>query len=176
MPRSQSALPPLKHMWHIVNFIWICFTFGVLVVTVLKMLTRTRKRVTRRAILPGMTSMGMRKEIQETITNRPALDKCVFSESQKHCPTPNFQGHWATSLIVLGDNQINQNFIPANLSCFLRSHNSIYICIAIKVETWSKKNTHPQITQLKSTSFTIVFFLEKCKVVHLYIRSTIWPN
>ena len=47
------------------------FTFGVLVVTVLKMLTRTRKRVTRSAILPGMTSIGMRKEIQETITNSP---------------------------------------------------------------------------------------------------------
>ena len=45
--------------------------FGVLVVTVLKMLTRTRKRVTRRAILPGITSIGMRKEIQDTMTNRP---------------------------------------------------------------------------------------------------------
>ena len=27
--------------------------------------------VTRRAIRPGITSIGMRKEIQETITNRP---------------------------------------------------------------------------------------------------------
>ena len=45
--------------------------FGVFVVTVLKMLTRTRKSVTRSAILPGITSMGMRKEIQETITNKP---------------------------------------------------------------------------------------------------------
>ena len=44
---------------------------GVLVVTVLKMLTSTRNKVTRRAILPGMTSMGMRNEIQETMTNRP---------------------------------------------------------------------------------------------------------
>ena len=44
---------------------------GVFVVTVLKMLTRTRKRVTRRAILPGITSIGMRKEIQDTMTNRP---------------------------------------------------------------------------------------------------------
>ena len=44
---------------------------GVLVVTVLKMLTRTRKRVTRRAIRPGITSIGMRKDIQDTITNRP---------------------------------------------------------------------------------------------------------
>ena len=44
---------------------------GVLVVTVLKMLTSTRNRVTRRAIRPGMTSMGMRNEIQETITKRP---------------------------------------------------------------------------------------------------------
>jgi hypothetical protein len=43
----------------------------VLVVTVLKMLTSTRKRVTSRAMRPGITSMGMRKEIQETMTNRP---------------------------------------------------------------------------------------------------------
>ena len=45
---------------------------GVLVVTLLKMLTSTRNRVTRRAIRPGMTSMGMRNEIQDTITNRPS--------------------------------------------------------------------------------------------------------
>ena len=44
---------------------------GVLVVTVLNMLTRTRKRVTSSAILPGITSMGIRNEIQETITNIP---------------------------------------------------------------------------------------------------------
>ena len=44
---------------------------GVLVVTVLKMLTNTRNRVTRRPILPGITSMGMRNDIQETITNKP---------------------------------------------------------------------------------------------------------
>ena len=44
---------------------------GVLVVTVLKMLTSTRNSVTRSAILPGITSIGMRKEIQETITKRP---------------------------------------------------------------------------------------------------------
>ena len=37
----------------------------------MKMLTRTRKRVTRRAILPGITSIGMRKEIHDTMTNRP---------------------------------------------------------------------------------------------------------
>jgi hypothetical protein len=43
----------------------------VLVVTVLKMFTRTRNRVTSRAIRPGITSIGMRKEIQETITNMP---------------------------------------------------------------------------------------------------------
>ena len=30
--------------------------------------------VTRRAIRPGITSIGMRKEIQETITNRPDED------------------------------------------------------------------------------------------------------
>ena len=31
--------------------------------------------VTRRAIRPGITSIGMRKEIQETITNRPDEDE-----------------------------------------------------------------------------------------------------
>ena len=31
--------------------------------------------VTRRAIRPGITSIGMRKEIQETITNRPDGDE-----------------------------------------------------------------------------------------------------
>ena len=44
---------------------------GVLVVTVLKMLTSTRNRVTRRPILPGMTSIGIKNEIQDTITNKP---------------------------------------------------------------------------------------------------------
>jgi hypothetical protein len=37
----------------------------------LNMLTRTRKRVTSSAILPGITSIGIRNEIQETITNIP---------------------------------------------------------------------------------------------------------
>ena len=44
---------------------------GVLVVTLLKMLTSTRNSVTRSAILPGITSIGMRNEIHETITKRP---------------------------------------------------------------------------------------------------------
>ena len=44
---------------------------GVLVVTLLKMLTNTRNKVTSKAILPGITSMGMRNDIQDTITNRP---------------------------------------------------------------------------------------------------------
>ena len=39
--------------------------------TVLKMLTSTRKRVMRRAIRPGMTSGGTTKLIQETTTNKP---------------------------------------------------------------------------------------------------------
>ena len=52
-------------------------TLGVLVVTVLKMLTRTRKSVTRRAILPGITSIGMRKEIQDTMTNRPGGEESL---------------------------------------------------------------------------------------------------
>ena len=50
---------------------------GVLVVTLLKMLTSTRNKVTKRAILPGMTSMGMRKDIQETITKRPSMKNVV---------------------------------------------------------------------------------------------------
>ena len=43
---------------------------GALDRTVLKMLTRTRKSVTRSAILPGMTSGLMRKDTQETLTKR----------------------------------------------------------------------------------------------------------
>ena len=39
---------------------------GEFVVTLLKMLTRTRKSVIRRAIRPGTMSGGMRKEIQLT--------------------------------------------------------------------------------------------------------------
>ena len=47
--------------------------FGVLVVTVLKMLTSTRNRVIRSAILPGITSGGTTKLIQDTTTNRPEM-------------------------------------------------------------------------------------------------------
>ena len=45
--------------------------FGMLVVMVLKMLTRTRNTVMIRAILPGTISGGMRKLIHETMTNMP---------------------------------------------------------------------------------------------------------
>ena len=45
--------------------------FGVLVVTLLKMLTNTRNRVTSKAILPGITSIGIKNEIQLTMTNNP---------------------------------------------------------------------------------------------------------
>ena len=45
--------------------------FGVFVVTLLKMLTKTRKRVMRSAIRPGITSGGTTKLIQETTTNKP---------------------------------------------------------------------------------------------------------
>ena len=55
---------------------------GVLVVTVLKMLTSTRKRVTKSAILPGITSIGIRNEIHETITKRPR--KYIVFEGKKH--------------------------------------------------------------------------------------------
>ena len=43
---------------------------GDTLVTLLKILMRTRKRVTSRAILPGTTSGGMRKLTQEVITKR----------------------------------------------------------------------------------------------------------
>ena len=55
---------------------------GVLVVTVLKMLTRTRKRVMRSAILPGMTSGGTTKLIQETTTNRPEQSEYYHNTSK----------------------------------------------------------------------------------------------
>ena len=51
---------------------------GVFVVTVLKMLTKTRNKVTNNPILPGITSMGIRKEIQDTITNSPKYDIWSF--------------------------------------------------------------------------------------------------
>ena len=43
---------------------------GVMEVTLLKIFIRTSRRVTRRAILPGTTSGGMRKLIQEVMTKR----------------------------------------------------------------------------------------------------------
>ena len=39
--------------------------------TVLKMLTRRRKRMTRRPIRPPISSIGIRNEIQDTRTNKP---------------------------------------------------------------------------------------------------------
>ena len=44
---------------------------GMLVVMVLKMLTRTRNTVMSSVIRPGTMSGGMRKLIQETMTNMP---------------------------------------------------------------------------------------------------------
>ena len=46
-------------------------TFGELVERVLKMLTRRRKRMTRRPIRPPISSIGIRNEIQDTRTNKP---------------------------------------------------------------------------------------------------------
>ena len=46
-------------------------TFGETFVIVLKMLVRTRKSVTSKAILPGTTSGGMTKLTQDTATNKP---------------------------------------------------------------------------------------------------------
>lgn len=51
--------------------------FGVFVVTVLKMFTSTRKSVTKSPILPGITSMGIRKDIQDTITNNPKISENI---------------------------------------------------------------------------------------------------
>jgi hypothetical protein len=48
-------------------------TLGALAVTELNILTRTRKSVTSRAILPGTTSGGTMNEIQETTTKRPVV-------------------------------------------------------------------------------------------------------
>ena len=45
--------------------------FGMLLVMVLKMLTRTRNTVTRSVIRPGTISGGTRKLIQDTMTNMP---------------------------------------------------------------------------------------------------------
>ena len=45
--------------------------FGELELMLLKMLTRTRKRVMRSAMRPGTMSGGMRKLIQDTTTKRP---------------------------------------------------------------------------------------------------------
>ena len=42
-------------------------------VMLLKILTRTRKRVMRRAILPGIMSGGTTKLIHETTTNNPEI-------------------------------------------------------------------------------------------------------
>ena len=48
-------------------------TPGVVVTTQVKMVTRRRRRVTSRPILPPISSDGIRNEIQETTTNRPGL-------------------------------------------------------------------------------------------------------
>ena len=58
---------------------------GVLVVTVLKMLTSTRKRVIRSAMRPGITSGGTTKLIQDTTTNRPYVGRTLEIEvTQKY--------------------------------------------------------------------------------------------
>ena len=57
---------------------------GVLVVTVLKMLTSTRNKVTRRAIRPGITSMGMRNDIQDTMTKRPRKERLSKGQNSRN--------------------------------------------------------------------------------------------
>lgn len=44
---------------------------GILLVMLLKMLTRQRKTVTRMVMRPGTLSGGTRKLIQDTMTNMP---------------------------------------------------------------------------------------------------------
>ena len=56
-----------------------------MLLTVLKMLTRTRKRVIRSAIRPGITSGGTTKLIQDTTTNKPAQNNC--DDDEMHCKT-----------------------------------------------------------------------------------------
>jgi len=46
-------------------------TLGEMLLMVLKMLTSTRKSVTRSAMRPGTTSGGIKKLTQETMTKRP---------------------------------------------------------------------------------------------------------
>ena len=51
---------------------------GRRLLTVLKMLTRTRKRVMSRAILPGITSGGTTKLIHDTTTNSPGYARTFW--------------------------------------------------------------------------------------------------
>ena len=51
--------------------------FGVLMVTLLKMLTKTRKIVTSSDMRPGITSGGITKETHEVITNSPESKKIL---------------------------------------------------------------------------------------------------
>ena len=68
MPQLLSDLQPkqIKVFLIKVSFHLILITFGIFVVIVLKIFTRTRKTVIRRVILPGTMSGGIRKEIHDT--------------------------------------------------------------------------------------------------------------
>ena len=54
---------------------------GILLVMLLKMLTRQRNTVTRMVILPGTLSGGTRKLIQETMTNMPVGKQQVMMQN-----------------------------------------------------------------------------------------------
>ena len=61
---------------------------GVLVVTLLKVLTSTKSIITNKVILPVTRSVGIKKEDQETITHRPGKknNNCSMSHVyQKQC-------------------------------------------------------------------------------------------
>ena len=62
------------------------------------MLTRTRKRVIRRAILPGITSGGTTKLIQETTTNKP-VDNYV--SGSKGCGLEEMKGQQMNILTLI---------------------------------------------------------------------------
>ena len=79
-----------------------------MLLTVLKMLTRTRKRVIRSAIRPGITSGGTTKLIQDTTTNRPADQinrghdaKNMVLGMKKHWEKNNIMMYYAEIIMIL---------------------------------------------------------------------------
>ena len=66
---------------------------GVLLVTVLNILTSTRNNVINNAIRPGITSGGTTKLIQDTTTNSPRTTLYIYIsriQQQIHSPRKNY--------------------------------------------------------------------------------------